>query len=219
MSWDPYLDLQTGVLHNRLGITDAGELAQAEANFTSVRITQLRRHPLPGRYDLPHLQAFHRHIFGDVYDWAGELRTVSLGKGGLFCLPQHLISFGEEVFGKLARAEHLRGLDRPDFVDGLTELLADINALHPFREGNGRTQRSFLTQLARDAGHTIRWSVMGSAVNVAASRAAHRGDNNALRAMLDQLVDQPEESASTGRAQPPDPRKPGDDFPPHPTGC
>ncbi len=121
--------------------------------------------------------------------------------------PQHLISFGEEVFGKLARAENLRGLDRPDFVDGLTELLADINALHPFREGNGRTQSSFLTQLARDAGHTIRWSVMGPAVNVAASRAAHRGDNNALRAMLDQLVDQPEESASTGRAQPPDPRK------------
>ncbi len=93
------------------GITDAGELAQAEADFTSVRITQLRRHPLPGRYALPPLQAFHRHIFGDVYDWAGELRTVSLGKGGLFCLPQHLISFGEEVFGKLARAEYLRGLD------------------------------------------------------------------------------------------------------------
>lgn len=217
MSWDPYLDRQTGVLHNRLGITDAGELAQAEADFTSVRITQLRRHPLSGRYDLPHLQAFHQHIFGDVYDWAGELRTVSLGKGGLFCLPQHLISFSEEVFGKLVRAEYLRGLDRPDFVDGLTELLADINALHPFREGNGRTQRSFLTQLARDARHTIRWSVMDPAVNVAASRAAHRGDNNALRAMLDQLVDHPEESASTGRGQPPDPRKPGDDFPPRPS--
>ncbi len=62
MSWDPYLDLQTGVLRNRLGITDPDELARAEADFSSVRIAQLRRRPLPGGYDLPHLQAFHRHI-------------------------------------------------------------------------------------------------------------------------------------------------------------
>jgi cell filamentation protein, protein adenylyltransferase len=116
-----------------------------------VRITQLRRHPLLGRYDLPHLQAFHRHIFGDVYDWAGEFRTVSVSKGGLYCLPQHFLSFGDEVFGKLARAEHLRGLDRPDFVDRLTSSWP-TSTLHPFREDNGRTPRSFLTQLARDAG-------------------------------------------------------------------
>lgn len=112
MSWDPYLDLDTGVLHNRLGITDGDELTRAEANFTSVRIAQLRRHPLPGRYDLAHLQAFHRRIFDDVYDWAGELRTVSIGKGDLFCLPQHLTSFGDEVFGRLARAAH-RGDNTP----------------------------------------------------------------------------------------------------------
>lgn len=195
MSWDPYLDLQAGVLRNRLGITDAGELAQAEANFTSVRISQLLAHPLPGRYDLPHLQAFHRHIFGEVYDWAGELRTVSIGKGQPFCFPQHLMSYGDAVFRKLARAGQLSGLDREDFVDGLTELLADINALHPFREGNGRTQRAFLAQLARAAGHTIRWAAMDPAVNIAASLAAHCGDDTLLHTMLDQLVVQPEEPA------------------------
>ncbi|MDT7648474.1 MAG: cell filamentation protein [Pseudonocardiales bacterium] len=186
---DPYFDPNRGVLFNRLGITDPGELAHAEANFTSVRIFQLWRHPLPGRYDLPHLQAFHRHIFGDVYDWAGELRTVTIIKGGLFCLPQHLISAGEEVYDKLARAEHLRGLGRPAFLDGLTKLLADINGLHPFRDGNGRTQRAFLAQFARDAGHIIRWSVMDPATNVEASRAAHRDDSTPLHEMLEQLVD------------------------------
>ena len=79
MSWDPYLDLRSGVLRNRLGITDAAELARAEAELTSYRLIELRTRPLPGSYDLPHLQAFHRYIFGDVYDWAGELRTVTLG--------------------------------------------------------------------------------------------------------------------------------------------
>jgi fido (protein-threonine AMPylation protein) len=74
---DPYLDPASGVLHNRLGITDAGELAQAEAALSASRIVDLERRRLPGRYDLAHLRAFHRLILGDVYDWAGELRTVS----------------------------------------------------------------------------------------------------------------------------------------------
>jgi cell filamentation protein len=160
VSGDPYIDLETGVLRNRLGITDAAELAQAESELTSYRLIELRRTDLPGRYDLPHLQGFHRYIFGDLYDWAGELRSVSIGKSDLFCLPQYLGSFAEDVFGKLAWAGYLRGLERVAFVDGLTMLLADVNALHPFREGNGRTQRAFLAQLARDAGHPIHWAGM-----------------------------------------------------------
>ena len=189
MSWDPCLDLEAGVLRNRLGITDRGELARTEAALTASRIYDLRRTPLPGDYDLAHLQAFHRYIFGDVYDWAGELRTVSIGRGALFCLPQHLVSTAAEIFGALASNGYLRHLPRRAFVDALTELLADINALHPFREGNGRAQRAFLAQLARDAGYTIRWAVMDPTGNVDASRAAHRGDNTLLRALLDQLVD------------------------------
>lgn len=204
MNWDPYLDLDAGVLRNRIGITDAAELAQAEANFTSVQIAQLRRRPLPGRYDLAHLQAFHRHIFNDVYEWAGQLRTVSLGKGALFCLPQHLVVVGDEIFGELARNGYLRNLGRADFLDGVTELTAKLNALHPFREGNGRTQRAFLGQLARDAGHPLHWSGMDSAVNVVASQAAHRsGDLGPLQRMLDELVDRPADPDSTGGNPPP----------------
>lgn len=189
MSWDPYLDLRSGVLRNRLGITDAAELARAEAELTSYRLIELRARPLPGNYDLPHLQAFHRYIFGDVYDWAGELRTVSLGKGGaLFCHPQHLVATADDVFTRLARDRHLRGRDRTAFVDGLTALLAEVNALHPFREGNGRTQRAFLAQLARDAGYRIRWAELDPETNRAASAAARAGDTTPLREMLDRLV-------------------------------
>lgn len=89
---DPYLDPISGVLCNRLGITDASELAQVEAALTASRLIDLERRRLPGRYDLAHLQEFHWYIFGDIYAWAGELRTVVIAKSNVFCLPQHLQS-------------------------------------------------------------------------------------------------------------------------------
>ena len=124
MSWDPYLDLRSGVLRNRLGITDAAELARAEAELTSYRLIELHARPLPGDYDLPHLQAFHRYIFGDVYDWAGELRTVTLGKGGaLFCHPRDIVATADELFTRLARDNHLPiivfSLDEPGGFRGI----------------------------------------------------------------------------------------------------
>lgn len=210
MSWDPYLDLEHGVLRNKLGITNRGELARAEATLTAARIYELARAPIAGGYDLAHLQAIHRYVFGDVYDWAGQLRTVSIGKGSLFCLPQHLESFAVDIFGRLARTDHLRGVNRDEFVDQAAALLADINALHPFREGNGRTQRVFLGQLARETGYPIRWAAMDPVANIAASRAAHAGDNRQLRQMLDDLVAAgPDEGdPPSASAQPPLPREP-----------
>jgi len=97
---DPYLDPVSVVLRNLLGITDAAELGRAEAALSESRLIDLERRRLPGRYDLAHLQAFHRCILGDVYDWAGQLRTVSIAKGSVFCLPQHLESYAADVFGR-----------------------------------------------------------------------------------------------------------------------
>ncbi|WP_226364804.1 Fic family protein [Pseudonocardia sp. ICBG162] len=170
---DPYLD--TGVLRNRLGISDPAELAQAEAELT-------------GRYDLDHLQDFHHYIFSDLYDWAGQLRTVSIGKGQLFCLPHHLETFADDIFTRLQAQQVLRGRDLDGFVTGLAELLGDINALHPFREGNGRTQRAFLAQLAHDAGYELRWTTMDPAENNRASALSLAGDSSALHTMLAHLV-------------------------------
>ncbi|MGE3286747.1 MAG: Fic/DOC family protein [Pseudonocardia sp.] len=189
MSWDPYLDLDSGVLRNRLGITDPAELAQAEAELTALRLAELIGSPLPGRYDLTHLRAFHQALFGDLYSWAGELRTVSLGRAGhLFPFPEDVARVATALFGVLAARDHLHGLPREDFLDGLTGLLADLNALHPFREGNGRTQRAFVAQLARDAGHTLRWAGLTRAENTAASRAAFEGDLKPLHTLLDRLL-------------------------------
>jgi cell filamentation protein len=195
---DPYLDPATGVLRNLLGITDAAELGRAEAALSASRLIDLERRRLPGRYDLTHLQAFHSCILGDVYAWAGQLRTVSIAKGSLFCLPQHLEFYAADVFGRLAAAERLRGLARDPFITGLAGFLADVNALHPFREGNGRAQRAFFSQLAHDAGHHIAWVRMDPDRNTAASAAAHHGDLAPLREMLDQLTDLPHPSGPPG---------------------
>lgn len=87
MSVDPYLDPATGVLSNKLGITDAEVLQQAAADISAVRLDELAARPLPGSYDLDHLRAFHRIIFGDVFAWAGQIRTIQIFKKTSFCPP------------------------------------------------------------------------------------------------------------------------------------
>jgi cell filamentation protein len=125
---DPYTDPQTGVLRNLLGITDHDRLAWAETELTEAKLTWLADNPIPGAYDLRHLQAFHRAIFGDIYEWAGELRTVAISKTGteLFCLPQHIESVAEEIFTGLRNENCLRRLTAAEFVDRLAHYLGDV---------------------------------------------------------------------------------------------
>ena len=177
-----------GVLRNLLGIDDSSALASAEADITSARLVALDHRRLPGEYDLGHLREFHRFIFGDIYDWAGELRTVDITKRDTFCRWVHIDSYSSEIFGKLAGNGVLRGLGRLDFLYRLAETYADINALHPFREGNGRAQRAFLRQLALDAGHPLTWAGLDAAENEAASIEGFRGELGPLVTMLDKHV-------------------------------
>jgi cell filamentation protein len=185
---DPYVYPGTSVLRNRFGEPDAGELARREAAATTVRIAELTERPIPGDYDLSHLQAFQRHIFGDVYEWAGGIRTVAIAKGDLFALPEHIEPYLADVLCQLPAERHLRGLGRDAFLDRLTHYLAEINSVHPFREGNGRTQRAFLEQLASDAAYHIDWTRLDAARNIEACEAAHRGHEQPMREMLAELV-------------------------------
>jgi cell filamentation protein len=184
---DPYA-LPNGVLANRVNITDADQLKQAEADITRLTLLRVAENPITGRYDLPHLQAFHRAIFSPVYGWAGELRTVEISKGTSFCPMANIVSYADSVFGELARNGYLRGLGRAEFVRALAGLYGDVNAIHPFREGNGRTQRAFLAQLANDAGYAVSWEKMDAQENISASVASFGGSNDLLERMLDGLV-------------------------------
>ncbi|HSZ03674.1 MAG TPA: Fic family protein [Solirubrobacteraceae bacterium] len=175
------------------GLRDAGTLAEREAQTSTLRLAQLAALRLDGTYDLRHLQQFHRFIFQDIYPWAGELRSTPLAKpGSMFAPPERIESYANEMFRLLADERHLRELTRDQFADRLTHYHAEINAVHPFREGNGRAQRAFLRQLALDAGHTLAWEHLRPETIVYASQRSFQGDNGPMRDLVDGLLDLPD---------------------------
>lgn len=113
---------------------------------------------------------------------------MNIAKRTPFCPVRNLMPYAAEVFGRLASSGHLRDLPRQEFVIRLAALYGDLNVLHPFREGNGRTQRAFLTQLGADAGYALNWSGMDPQRNEDASVKSFLGDNNLLEQLLDELV-------------------------------
>jgi len=192
MPEDPYADPVTGVLRNKLELSTIGELETAEREITHAALIFLKESPVVPSYDLRHLCAIHRRIFGDIYDWAGQLlRTVAIAKGSWFCLPQYIESSAAEIVRALHGERLLRGLPRDVFTERLTYYLGEVNAIHPFREGNGRAQRAFFKQLAGDAGFILDWQHLDADRNIAASAAIMCGDPTLMRKMLDELVREP----------------------------
>jgi cell filamentation protein len=181
---DPYVYPGTSCLRNLAGIRDPAELGQFEAEQTSIILAQIQREPVPGRYDLGHLRAFHRRIFGDIYEWAGESRTVTIGKDqSLFALPEHIEGYLTKVLTQLVEEKLLHALEREVFVDRLTHYYyVELNAAHPFREGNGRTQRAFLGQLAHEAGYHISWERLDGERNIRLAGEPRRGQRATARA-------------------------------------
>ena len=174
----------TDVLKNKLGIRDGAELRRAEYEITAHRLEAMRRDPVPGNLDLDHLKAIHREVFQDVYEWAGEIRTVGIAKGSsTFARPEYIESEGRRLSLALAKENRLQGLDKATFADRLAEHYADWNALHPFREGNGRSTREFMGAIARQAGYELdqdRIEAFKDEWNKAAARA-HGGDMAGVR--------------------------------------
>ena len=145
-------------------------------------------HGLAGGFDLPHLQTIHRIVFQDIYSWAGEVRTIPIAKNHPFCLPQFIEEQATQLFASLASEQGLVNLKCEVFIDRLTHFMSELNAIHPFREGNGRSQRMFFELLASDAGYVLDWSQTTEAENIAAHIAAMEGDTRLLRAMISAVV-------------------------------
>lgn len=136
------------VLKNKLGIINQEKLHEVERKLTAIRINDLIRKPYRGRFDLDHLRGIHFYIFQDLYTWAGELRKIDLAKGNMFCRAMFLENQADVVFGGIRNDGYLEGLAYDQFVKRLAYHFSEINALHPFREGNGRSQREFIRELA-----------------------------------------------------------------------
>ena len=193
---DPYLYPKTETLKNRANLRDPRELAAFEASATARRLRELRERPLPGAFDADHLRGYHHWIFQDVYPFAGEFRIVTLGKAPIvgelsqwFTPPERLNQEAARICQRLAQANHLQGLSRAEFAQQAAQLLADLNGLHPFREGNGRTQRMFLSDLAHQAGHELHFDVVSRERMGLASRQAMQGDVTMMARLLDEITD------------------------------
>lgn len=151
---DPACYPGTVVLINLPGLRDQ---AQFDA-FERVEVGERSFGPMPeGAFDPAHYRAIHEHLFGNIYAWAGEYRTIRTGKGGnWFAYPEYIPAEMERLFERLNAPSFLPGGDADEFIVAAADFLGDLNAIHPFREGNGRTQLIFLRQLGLRAGHPFR---------------------------------------------------------------
>jgi cell filamentation protein len=145
-----------------------------------------------GRLSVRHYCDIHRHLFQDVYAWAGKFRTVRISKAGsMFCYPEHIPREMRSLFDRLKYDQYLRELADHDFVGQAAHFLATLNAIHPFRDGNGRTQLAFLALLATKAGHQLALTRLRPRMFRAAMVTSFHGDEAPLRRELRRLLDQP----------------------------
>ncbi len=187
---DPYLYPDRSVLRNLADIRDAHRLNQFESDHFFARLLELHENPIRGSFDSDHLRHIHRYVFQDVYAWAGEFRSVPIAKGNsFFARPEHIRAELQKLFHQLAGEQYLRGNDSKGFCQRAAHYLGEINALHPFREGNGRAQREFIRELAVESGYEIAWDLVTQDEMFAASVASfHGGSNEALATILNKII-------------------------------
>jgi cell filamentation protein len=186
-SSDPYTYPWTDVLRNALDIRDPRQLAAFEANATVARLIELDAAPLEGHFDVAHLKAIHRYIFQDVYQWGGDFRTVNISKGGhLFGVAAFVEPALERVLRGLPGEHYLNGADPRNFATRAGFYMGEMNAIHPFRDGNGRAQREFIRELAAQAGFAIDWSKVTREQMMAASVESFKtGDSSRMASLIE----------------------------------
>ena len=182
---DTYCYPGTDVLRNKAEITNAEDLDAYEGELSTLRSIEILENPIAGQFDLAHLQRIHLALFQDVYDWAGKIRTVDISRGNSrFANVRFIESAANDIFNKLARENWLKGLDSNSLSKRLAHYLSEINALHPFREGNGRVQRIFISLLSQSAGHQLDYSGLEQDEIYRAMELAFNGDELILASLI-----------------------------------
>ena len=182
---DTYCYPGTDVLRNKADLTNAEDLDAYEGELSTLRSIEILENPIAGQFDLTHLQRIHLALFQDVYDWAGKIRTVDISRGNSrFANVRFIESAANDIFNKLARENWLKGLDAVALSQSLAHCLSEINALHPFREGNGRVQRIFISQLSQSAGYQLDYSDLEQEQIYRAMELAFNGDELILANLI-----------------------------------
>lgn len=207
---DPYIDPETGILRNKVGARSQRDLDAAEADFTAARAYQLIfTNPIKPTGDLDELRAIHRHLFQDIYQWAGRLRTVDISKNlgpdeaTEFFLPHSMLVRGMGFAAEELRADnYLRGMERDQFIKRLAHHYDQWNYGHPFREGNGRATRLFWDRISQDAGFQLDWQRITGTINNQASRVAMENrDFSGLQEMFVRITTPMPATGATDDAQ------------------
>ena len=183
---DPYCYQGTSVLRNLLGIADQDALTAFETDMVTLRAEE----PFPvGEIEPLLFRAYHGHLFQDVYEWAGEFRVVRIRRdSSMFCYPEHIEGQLDRLFGWLAEQNYLGVDDTTDFATKGAHLLGELNAIHAFREGNGRTQMAFFAMLAARAGHPLDLGLLEPAEFLDAMVAAFNGNEKPLARQIRALL-------------------------------
>lgn len=191
---DPYLDQASGVLRNKFNITSQQALDDAESDITTLEIAGLAVNGFPFTEDvsLDTYTQIHKQLFYDIYDWAGQIRTINIEKDTTkFCEYRYIQQEGERIFDELSAEGLLSAIeDEEAFIKRLAYYYSELNMLHPFREGNGRTLRTFMSVLAMNSkGYTLAWDQMDSQENIDACAYAVYHDESKIENMLEKILD------------------------------
>jgi cell filamentation protein len=173
----------TTCLINKFGITNEKQLEKIEADITFAKASELEENPIKGNFDLEHYKAIHNFLFEDIYDWAGKLRTVNISKKGtVFADIYELETLSIKCFNRIKSNNYFQNLSFENFINNMVDLYCTLNILHPFREGNGRTERIFITQLLRLNGYDINFSEIDSDyLMISTIQAAHGITDNLIK--------------------------------------
>lgn len=183
----------TSVLINKFDVRDEEALSRIEAMVVPAKAAMWEADPQMATFDFAHYRAIHRWLFSDLYEWAGQVRTIDLSKKGtIFCPAKDIDGVAHAVFRRLQEQSYFIGLQKPAFVKQLTDFYQRTNELHPFREGNGRTQRLFLSQLCRHAGYKMDFSRVGTDLFMIATIQAAQGTDQLLQQVIEDAVRQDE---------------------------
>ena len=148
----------TTSLVNKLGIRDEKRLSEVEAQITFAKAVMLEENPIDDDFGFEHFKKIHEFLLCDLYEWAGQVRTVNISKKRTRFLDAASIeSIGTKCFAKV-KDGYFENLSFDELKKRIAEFYNDVNYIHPFREGNGRTQRIYFSQLIRHYGYDINFA-------------------------------------------------------------
>ena len=179
----------TNVLVNKMNIKDPIALKNYETSVIGLKLMALSKQGITGKFDVSHFVSIHKFLFEDIYPFAGLFRTENIAKDYFqFAEWEYIESELTRLLSELKSENFLANLTKEKFAERLAYYWAELNVLHPFREGNGRTQRIFISQLIRHAGYEIEFSKISADDLMSATIKAANGVNDYLKDIFTKVI-------------------------------